>query len=77
MIHLLRWNVIEMSGTESHVLIFTKGEWIQMIDFQVSSEIVTEIIEQALPMGIVFIFAERIVNMFLSFAFPKTFKGGL
>ena len=48
-----------------------------MIDFQVSAELVTEIIEQALPMGIVFIFAERIVNMFLSFAFPKTFKGGL
>jgi len=48
-----------------------------MIDFEVSAELVTQIIQSALPMGIVFIFAERAVNMFLSFAFPKTFKGGI
>ena len=48
-----------------------------MIDLETASSLVIEVIESALPMGIVFIFAERIVNMFLKFAFPKTFKGGI
>ena len=48
-----------------------------MIDYEASAVLVTQVIESALPMAIVFIFAERLVNMFLSFAFPKTFKGGL
>ena len=48
-----------------------------MIDIETASTLLTQIITSALPMGVVFIFGERVVNMFFSFAFPKTFKGGL
>lgn len=48
-----------------------------MIDYQTASSLVLKIIESALPMGVIFVFAERLVNMFFSFAFPKTFRGGL
>lgn len=47
------------------------------MDYQAVVSLVVEVIKNALPMGIVFLLAERLVNMFLSFAFPKTFKGGI
>lgn len=47
------------------------------MDYQVVVSLVVEVIKNALPIGIVFLLAERLVNMFLSFAFPKTFKGGI
>ena len=39
--------------------------------------VVDLLVKQALPLGIIFCLTERLVNMFLTFAFPKTFKGGL
>lgn len=47
------------------------------MDYTAIVELVAEVIKLALPIGIVFTLAERIVNMFLAFAFPKTFKGGI
>lgn len=48
-----------------------------VIDYAVVVQMIANIVGQALPIGIIFILAERLVQMFLSFAFPKTFKGGL
>jgi len=47
------------------------------MDYTPIVELVVEVMKNALPIGIVFTLAERLVNMFLHFAFPKTFKGGL
>lgn len=47
------------------------------IDYSIIGQIVADIVRQALPIGIIFILAERLVQMFLHFAFPKTFKGGI
>lgn len=47
------------------------------MDYQAIINLVAEVIKNALPIGIVFLLGERLVNMFLSFAFPKTFKGGI
>lgn len=47
------------------------------MDYQPIVNLVVEVIKNALPIGIVFLLGERLVNMFLSFAFPKTFKGGI
>lgn len=47
------------------------------MDYSIIVDLVVEVIENALPIGIIFLLAEKLVNMFLSFAFPKTFKGGL
>lgn len=47
------------------------------MDYQVIVNLVAEVIKNALPIGIILLLAERLVNMFLSFAFPKTFKGGI
>lgn len=47
------------------------------MDYSVIVSLVVEVIKQALPIGIIFLLGERLVNMFLSFAFPKTFKGGI
>lgn len=48
-----------------------------LFDYSVVVQMIADIVKQALPIGIIFILAERLVYMFLSFAFPKTFKGGL
>lgn len=48
-----------------------------VIDYSVIVPLIVEVIKNALPLGIIFLLAERLVNMFLSFAFPRTFKGGL
>lgn len=47
------------------------------IDYSVIVEMVANIVGQALPIGIIFILSERLVQMFLKFAFPKMFKGGI
>ena len=47
------------------------------MDYQVIINLLAEVVENALPIGIVFTLAERLVQMFLSFAFPKMFKGGI
>ncbi len=47
------------------------------MDYQGVIDLVVEVVKNALPIGIIFLLAERLVNMFLSFAFPKTFKGGI
>ena len=48
-----------------------------MIDYSVVVNLVIEVIKTALPIGIIFLLGERLVNIFLNFAFPKTFKGGI
>lgn len=47
------------------------------MDYTPIVNLVVEVIKEALPIGIIFLLGERLVNMFLSFAFPKTFKGGI
>lgn len=47
------------------------------MDYQPVVNLVVEYMKAGLPIGIIFLLAERLVNMFLSFAFPKTFKGGI
>lgn len=47
------------------------------IDYSVVVEMIADIVKQALPIGIIFILSERLVQMFLKFAFPKIFKGGI
>ncbi len=48
-----------------------------LIDYGVVVQMIADIVSQALPIGIIFILAERLVQMFLKFAFPKIFKGGI
>lgn len=47
------------------------------MDYTLIGQMVANIVSQALPLGIIFILAERLVQMFLHFAFPRTFKGGI
>lgn len=47
------------------------------MDYSVVVSLIVDVIKNALPIGVIFLLAERLVNMFLTFAFPKTFKGGL
>lgn len=47
------------------------------MDYQPIINLVVEVVKNALPIGIIFLLVERLVNMFLSFAFPKTFRGGI
>lgn len=47
------------------------------MDYSQIGTMVSEVVKQALPIGIIFMLAERLVQMFLMFAFPKTFKGGI
>lgn len=47
------------------------------MDYQEVVNLVVIVIKNALPLGLIFLIAERLVHMFLSFAFPKTFKGGI
>lgn len=43
------------------------------MDYNLIGQMVADIVTQALPIGIIFTLAERLVHMFLSFAFPKRF----
>lgn len=45
------------------------------MDYVQIGEMVAEVVRQALPIGIIFCLSERLVHMFLSFAFPKRFGG--
>ena len=47
------------------------------IDYNVVVNMIADIVKQALPIGIIFILSERLVQIFLKFAFPKMFKGGI
>ena len=47
------------------------------MDYSQIGNMVADVVKQALPIGIIFILAERLVQMFLMFAFPKIFKGGI
>ncbi len=47
------------------------------IDYSIVVQMIADIVSNALPIGIIFILSERLVQMFLHFAFPKTFKGGV
>lgn len=47
------------------------------MDYQAVVNLVVTVLQNALPIGIIFLLAERAVNLFLSLAFPKTFKGGI
>lgn len=47
------------------------------MDYSTLGEIMGDIVKAALPIGIVFTLGERCVQMFLAFAFPKMFKGGI
>lgn len=47
------------------------------VDYSVVVNMIANIVSQALPIGIIFILSERLVQMFLKFAFPKMFKGGI
>ena len=43
------------------------------MDYNLIGQMVAQVVGQALPIGIIFCLAERLVHMFLSFAFPKRF----
>ena len=47
------------------------------IDYSVVVNMIANIVRQALPIGIIFVLSERLIQLFLKFAFPKTFKGGI
>lgn len=44
------------------------------MDYSVIGELIGDVCTQALPIGIIFALAERLVQMFLSFAFPRWHK---
>ena len=46
------------------------------MDYSEIVSLVTDVVKTALPIGIIFLLAERLVQLFLSLAFPKI-KGGM
>lgn len=44
------------------------------MDYSVVVDLVVEILQNALPIAIIFILTERLVQFFLHLAFPKMFK---
>lgn len=48
-----------------------------LFDYSVIVNMIADIVKQALPIGIIFLLSERLVQMFLTFAFPRIFKGGV
>lgn len=47
------------------------------MDYSSIVSLMAEVVKNALPIGIIFTLGERLVQMFLAFAFPKMFKGGI
>lgn len=47
------------------------------MDYTVVVNLLAEVMKYALPIGVIFTLGERLVQMFLAFAFPKMFKGGI
>ena len=43
-------------------------------DYQIIGDILGQVVQQALPIGILFYLAEMLVSMFLRFAFPKRYR---
>lgn len=43
-------------------------------DYTIIGELLGQVVQQALPIGILFYLAEMLVSMFLRFAFPKRYK---
>ena len=44
------------------------------MDYNAIGDLIGEVCKNALPIGIIFALAERLVQMFLSFAFPRWHK---
>lgn len=44
------------------------------MDYSAIISLVVEVLKTALPIGIIFILTERLIQLFLSLAFPKVFK---
>lgn len=44
------------------------------MDFSTVVPLVADVLKDALPMGIVFVLTERLTQMFLNLAFPKSNK---
>lgn len=44
-------------------------------DYQIIGDLIGQVAQQALPIGIIFYLAEMLVAMFLKFAFPKKYGG--
>lgn len=44
------------------------------MDYSVVITLVSDVLKVSLPIGIIFILVERLVQMFFHFAFPKIFK---
>lgn len=47
------------------------------MDYSIIVNLLVEVIKSALPFTIIFLIGERLVNIFLNLAFPKSFKGGI
>lgn len=47
------------------------------MDYNQIGSLCVEIVKNALPLGIIFNLVEMCVRMFLNFAFPRSFKGGI
>ena len=43
-------------------------------DYQIIGNLLGQVVEQALPIGILFYLTEMLVSMFLKFAFPKKYR---
>lgn len=43
-------------------------------DYTIIGNLLGQVVQQALPIGIIFYLAEMLVSMFLRFAFPKRYK---
>lgn len=52
--------------------IYMKGEIV--MDFSTVIPLAADVLKAALPMGIVFVLTERLTQMFLNLAFPKSNK---
>lgn len=45
-----------------------------MFDYSTIVSLISKVVSQALPIGIIFYLAEMLVSMFLRFAFPKHYR---
>lgn len=43
-------------------------------DYQIIGDLLGQVVQQALPIGILFYLTEMLVSMFLKFAFPKRYN---
>lgn len=45
-----------------------------IFDYATIVNLISQVVSQALPIGIIFYLAEMLVHMFLKFAFPKHYR---